>query len=301
MKTYLGDAVMAAPILPYLEREFAEVVVQTDGVVDQLLWDPAPNRRFLKLPKVRKPKLVFEQARRLRAEGFHTAVVVNHSFRSAMTCLFAGIKIRTGHNVEHRRPLFTHSVPYDQTRWETSANFDLLRALGFEVEETKPRLSTTIEERREGLGTLQGATVGLQPGARFGAKQLPHEVTEKIVEALVAGGHRIALFGGQEEADRAQPFVERYEERVVSLVGKTSIRQTLGALSGLKLMVGADTGLMHMAAAVDTPTVTVFGPTPASKWGHWYEPHVVLQATDEKIENADAEEILRHVQDRLRT
>ncbi|RYG35934.1 glycosyltransferase family 9 protein [bacterium] len=299
MKTFLGDAVMASPILPALEREFGQVVVWTDGVVDQLLWTPERDRQFIKMPRVRKPKEVIAQARRLRAERFDVAVVVNHSFRAALTCLLAGIKVRVGHTVEQRRIVLTHPVDYDETRWETRANFDLLKRLGVDAEETIPQLPMTGQEREEGVRALEGATVGLQPGARFDAKQLPPPVREKILQELLAEGHRVALLGGKEEADRALPLVEKYGSGVVNLVGKTSIRQTLGALAGLRLMLGADTGLLHMAAAVDTPTVTVFGPTPASKWGHWYEPHTVLQASEGKIENADAEEILRHARERL--
>ncbi|CAN5540696.1 N/A [soil metagenome] len=299
MKTYLGDAVMASPILAPLEREFSEVVVMTDGVVDQLLWEPTGKRKFLKMPKVRKPRQVLEQARQIRREGYDAAVVVNHSFRSALTCMLAGIPVRVGHNLEHRRITLTHPVPYDEARSETTANFDMLRALGMGVEETYPRLPITEEEREEGRRMLQGATVGIQPGARFGAKQLPAEVSETVLRALIDEGHRIALLGGREEADLAEPLVQRYPGRVVSLVGITSIRQTLGSLANLRLMIGADTGLMHMAAAVDTPTITVFGPTPASKWGHWYAPHRVLQAVGKKIENAAPEEILSHAREQL--
>ncbi|RYG46501.1 hypothetical protein EON79_09965, partial [bacterium] len=151
MKTFLGDAVMASPILPPLEREFAQVVVWTDGVVDQLLWTPDRERRFIKMPKVRKPKEVFAQAKRLRAERFDAAVVVNHSFRAALTCLLAGIKVRVGHNVEQRRLVLSHPVEYDETRWETRANFDLLRRLGVPAEETNPQLPITAQEREEGL------------------------------------------------------------------------------------------------------------------------------------------------------
>jgi ADP-heptose:LPS heptosyltransferase len=89
-------------------------------------------------------------------------------------------------------------------------------------------------------------------------------------------------------------------DRPVNLVGKTGIRDSLGTLANLNLMIGSDTGLMHMAAAVGCPSITVFGPTPRAKWGHQYPPHQALQAEGGTMENTSAEAVLEAARRQLR-
>jgi lipopolysaccharide heptosyltransferase II len=292
MKTYIGDAVMASPIIPVLEREFSEVQVLAAGVIDQVLWVPDRERRFLKMPRVRKLPEVLRQASELRKLRFDIAVMVNHSFRSALTAMLAGIPVRVGHTQEYRRITLTHPVPYGQDEFETTSCYNLLRRIGIDVPEDVPYLPVTEGERAEGLVRLEGATVGLQPGARFGQKQIPTDVAVAVAKALQREGHKVALLGGPEEADIAENVLRMLDPGAISLAGKTNIRGTLGALAGLGVMVGSDTGLMHMAAGVGCPTVTVFGPTPRKKWGHHYPPHTVLQAEGGLISNITPDEIL---------
>ncbi len=65
----------------------------------------------------------------------------------------------------------------------------------------------------------------------------------------------------------------------------------MGALANLKVVVGSDTGLMHLAVG-GCPTVTAFGPTNADKWGHDYLPHHVVRVYKGQMRSANAEEIL---------
>jgi len=292
MKTYIGDAVIASPILPVLEREFSEIQILTAGVIDQVLWTPDRERKFLKLAPAKKVREVLAQARLLRAERFGIAMIVNHSFRSALIARLAGIPVRIGHIKEKREFLLTHRVPYSETEWETHANFNLLKPLGLAYEEALPVLPLRPEEVAEGKRAVDGATVGLQVGARFPEKQLPVGHSVEIAKALLGAGHRLVLLGGPDDQAAEAEFQSQIGGQAVSLVGKTDIRGTLGALANLRLMVGSDTGLMHLAAGVKVPTVTVFGPTPSVKWGHHYAPHTVIQAPGGVIANASPKEII---------
>lgn len=299
LKSYIGDAVMAQPILAPLDRHFRDVKVVTSGVIDQVLFDPQHPREFLKLPRVRRFAEVIRQALFLRPYQFEVAILVNHSFRSALTARLAGIKIRVGHPEDGRRALLTTSVPYSESDNETVSYTDLIRVIGIDDAIELPRLWVSSEERARGRQFLAGARVGLQPGARFAAKRIPFEVTAEIADSLDQAGIRSAFLGGPDEIASAEETIRLQRQPSVNLVGRTSIRESLGVLSNLDLMVGSDTGLMHMAAAVHCPTITVFGPTPIEKWGHHYEPHVAVQAPERVISNARRELIWPHISRRL--
>jgi ADP-heptose:LPS heptosyltransferase len=175
-------------------------------------------------------------------------------------------------------------VPYGADEYETACAFELLRAVGIEDALTHPELPVSAEERARGDALRQGATVAIQPGARYGAKQIPAEVMLDVVGTLTRDGRRVVLVGGPDEMEMAATFMAATSARVssgssvVNLVGACGLRETMGVLAGCELAIGGDTGVMHMAAAVGCRTVTAFGPTPARKWGHAYPPHRVLVA-----------------------
>jgi ADP-heptose:LPS heptosyltransferase len=292
MKRFIGDAVMTVPMLNALQTKYDELTIICAKPVSQVLWHPRFKRSFLPLDTKRKPWEVFASAMALRKHRFQVAVVVNHSFRAAVTVRLAGIPVRVGHATEGRNWLLTHPVPYREDVFEAWSELDLARALGVDAPQVRPTLEVSEEERARGAALLAGGVVGIQPGARFESKMLPVEVLAEVGRALQSQGRRPVFLGASEEKASAEKLGAALGDAVTDLVGVTSIRESLGVLANLKAMTGADTGLMHMAAAVGCPTVTVFGPTPAQKWGHTYGPHRVILAPEGDMSKVDADSIL---------
>ena len=292
LKAYLGDAVMASPLLDVLGREYRHVSVITAPFVEPILW--APDRRFEYRPlrKERSPWAVVRHALELRRAHFGVSVLLNRSFRAALVARLAGIPRRVGHASEGRTGLLTEAVPFDEEKFEAYCSLDLARALGLSAPDVHPRLAITPEEVRVGDGLRAGGNVGLQPGARFPEKQLPEPVLLEVVRTLQSQGRKLVLLGGKDEQADASRLASQLSEPVVDLVGKTSLRETLGVLAGLDATVGADTGVMHLAVGVGCPTVTVFGPTPYPKWAHLYAPHRALLAPERAMANVTAGAIL---------
>ncbi|AIE88103.1 glycosyltransferase family 9 protein [Fimbriimonas ginsengisoli] len=292
LKSYIGDAVMTLPLAELLGTSYRSVSVMTSKLAYPVFWSPRYAFSYLALERSRSPWAVVQKALAIRREGFSTAILVNRSFRTALVSRLAGIPRRIGHSGEGRDPLLSHTIPYAPNRFEAYCALDLAKPLGLPVADELPSIYLTAEERAEGLAALAGATVGLQPGARFPAKQLPLETTTSVATDLQRRGYRLAFLGGPEEAEDARRVAESLPDPVVDLVGKTSIRQTIGALAGLRAMVGNDTGVMHLAAAAGCPVVQVFGPTPAEKWGHAYGRNQVLQAPEGKMERIEPRTVL---------
>lgn len=299
MKSYLGDAVMTQPLIEALERAGYELTLNTSKAAHAVLHTPT-ELGFRELSRPKTLRDILRKAKLLREESFDVALLVNRSFRAALVARLAGIPRRIGHPSEGRSPLLTDRVPYDESKFEAWSLLELARPLGVSADLVRPRLYVSDAERESGRARLEGATIGVQPGARYPLKQLPLEVTRRVASALQAQGHRIAFLGGPEESEDAAKLQASLQEPVVNLVGKTSIRETIGVLANLRSAFGSDTGLMHMAAASGCPVVQVFGPTPAVKWGHDYPPHRVLRADEGKMERASADEILKAVCDILR-
>lgn len=287
LKQYLGDGVMCEPLITTLAQSYSRVDVLALPAVQQVLGQLESDVNFVLAEKVKTLRETMNLARRLRRKSYDVAFLVNRSFRSALLARLAKIPLRVGHGTEGRSFLLTRSVRYEDRDFEAKSYLDLAEAVGLNGGRVEPILRLTDAERSEGALRSQGAKVAIQPGARHGYKQVPTSVLIEIARKVQDRGAGIVLVGGAEERDAAADLKSRFDRPVVDLVGQTGIRQTMGVLASVRVALGGDTGVMHLAAGLGTPTVTCFGPTPAVKWGHHYAPHRVIQAEGGNIESLD--------------
>ncbi len=300
LKGFLGDAVMAAPLINGLFAASKQVAIATTPTVHELL--SAPHRNFEFIPVTRSRKMIdtLRFASQLRKGKFGTALIVNRSLRSALSVRLAGIKVRSGHATDNRAVLLTHSLPYDLERNEAECYLDLGRAVGINLPLAHPTLYVSNEESARGNAFLEGATVAVQPGASFWGKRIPIPVLVDLIADMHDNCLKIALVGGSDEYAARDELLAESKLPVVDLVGKTKIRESLGLLKNLRLVVGGDTGLMHLAAGVGAPTLTIFsGNKPVTKWAHDYEPHRFMLAPDGDMNNVKASEVIRTAQEMI--
>lgn len=283
LKGYLGDAVLATPLLAEAARFYEPIWVVTEPAVIEILEGTFPTHTFLRSRKLSKPVEFLRQASELRALSPEVALVVNRSFRSAFVARVAGIRERVGHATEGRAWLLTGALPYEADRPETECYLDLLRELGHKAGSPPPRLEVAHDSLERARERLDGATIGVQPGARYAGKQWPVSHLAELVDQLAARGHRIAMLGGKDEVEAAAELQGKVARPMVNLVGHCTLKEVMGVLKALRLTIGSDTGLMHIAAGVGCPTVTIFGPNPASKWAHREPPHRAIQAPGEDM------------------
>lgn len=282
---------MACPLIDSVAESYSETIVMAGPLVQQILWDRKDRIRLETGHKISGVGPVLRAARQIRHLGVGSAFILNRSFRSALAVRLAGIPVRVGHSTEGRGFLLTHRTAYDESRFEAECFLDLIRLLDVPAVAFRPTLTAQGEES----AALGEAEIGLQPGARYPEKQIPLAVMAEVAAHLQSQGRKIALFGGEDETEAASQFEDMLAEKPINLVGRLPIRKTLATLARLRAMVGSDTGLMHLAAAVGCPTVTVFGPNPAAKWGHRYPPHQVLEAPGGSMARTDPDALLAAV------
>ncbi len=293
LKNYIGDSVMASPLV----RSVASMSKATDilaaPLVEQIFRFPDFRARFYDPGNLSKFNQLLKTVKRVREGRYEAAFIVNRSFRSALLTRLAGIPRRVGHATEGRSWLLTDKIPYDPIKNEALCYLDLLK--GSEIPFPKPELFVSDEERTLGQTKLEGATIGIQAGARHDYKQISTEVWQAVGKKLLENGERLAFFGGAEE----RSLLGEIQLPGIDLVGKTNLRESMGAISNLKLMIGGDTGVMHLAAALGTPTITVFGPTPFEKWGWFEAPHQVIVAPYRDIKKLNAATLIEAMEKSL--
>lgn len=280
LKSYLGDAVMAEPVTR-AARTAPFLGVRLGGAAREILHHLALNAT-LPLTKAHTLGALRDDVRVLRAWRADTALVVDRSFRAALVARLAGVPQRIGHQRDGRGFLLTTTLVYDETRYEASCYCDLARAAGLSVADDRPRLVAPPLDL-----DLPPGGVGFQPGARYEAKRIPLAASQGLIAHLEREGRPIVLFGGAEERELCERLAT---PSCTLLAGSCSIDQTLAALSRVDAFVSADTGLAHLAFGVGTPSLVVFGPTPAAKWTHG-SPQSVLQTRGGDIAILSADDL----------
>ncbi|VTQ65298.1 heptosyltransferase II [Campylobacter jejuni] len=215
----------------------------------------------------------------LRNEHYQRAYVLPNSFKSALVPFFARIPQRTGWRGEMRygllndlrvldKPAFPLMVQryaalgYDARQINTAA--DLPQPILWpklqvsEAEVTAVKTSFSVDNARP--------LIGFCPGAEFGpAKRWPHYHYAVLAEKLISEGYQVVLFGSAKDnaageqirlalTDNAQPFC-------LNLAGQTSLDQAVVMIAACHAVVSNDSGLMHVAAALDKPLVALYGPS----------------------------------------
>lgn len=134
-----------------------------------------------------------------------------------------------------------------------------------------------------------GAVLAVGPTANWAGKTWPAENFVTVIEKLTAKGGimedvRVAVFGAPGEEDQARPVRESVPaDRLINMVGKTDPGTAAAALARCALYIGNDSGLMHCAAAVGTPTVGLFGPSYPHLYSPWGD-HCTYAATPESYD-----------------
>lgn len=206
--------------------------------------------------------------RRLRDTQYDQAIVLPNSWKSALVPFFADIPLRTGFVGEMRygllndaRKLDKQKLPLMEERFAQlaeEADGEIPRPLA------NPRLTVSPEQRDtslEKLGlTLDKPVAVFCPGAEYGpAKRWPVAYYAEIAQRLAAQGYAVWLVGSPKDKEVGDNIVALGNPDCRNLCGRTDLSDAIALLSCANLVVSNDSGLMHIAAALDRPMLALFG------------------------------------------
>ena len=212
-------------------------------------------------------------AGRLRGEGYGQAIVMSRKWKAALAPWLAGIPRRTGFAGEARFGLI------NDMRWGERALPRMIDQMGalalpkgaaLPSDWPLPQLAVPADElalwrQQRSLAADGRPVVTLSPGAVGAGKAWPAGHYADLARALTAEGAAVWVLGGPAETATAREITEAGGPQVRDLTGN-DLRNAILALAAADVAVTNDSGLMHISAALGTPTVAIFGPT--SPW-HW--------------------------------
>jgi len=285
--SWLGDSIMAMPALYELKRQAA-------GLRITVLAKPAVADVWGLCPAVDEV-LEFETGwrgmrkavREVAAGGFDFAYVIPGSFRSAWIPFLSRVPVRRGYPGHCRRWLLTEGVCGSSAGIHQSE--EAFRLLGVEPGGglhgplvAVPEVERDAMRQRPGLSSPAGAAplVAMFPGAARGpSKRWPSDRFTEVGRRLAAGSMcRVVLAGSAEDRAMCEEIAGRIGSGAVSLAGLTTLRELAALLSLCHVVIANDSGGMHLAAAVGTRVVALYGLTDPRVTGPLGDGHVVLMA-----------------------
>lgn len=300
----LGSLVMTTPVFHALKARlpdahitvmvgpWAQEVVAGHPDVDRLLTCPFPSFRAISAKGLKSYVLLIKTARQLSRERYDLAISLHRTtWWSASLLYLAGIPRRIGYITKSEIPFLTHPVPLPEDEHLTVARLRIV-SIGLQVSGYSPleepytperyplRFVPTAQERewvsqllsREGISPASPIVV-IHPGTSVPVKLWRSEAWSRCATVLCrasspASPLQIVLTG----TPREQPLLQEIAQNIptpVLMVTNATVGQLAALLDRSELVLGVDSGPLHLATALGTPTVRLYGPTKTSNYGPW--------------------------------
>ena len=271
--SWVGDTVMAQPMFRLLHERHAHLELD-------VLAPPFTLPLLARMPEVRRGivarfghgELKFTERRRLarelRAEHYDQAIVLPNSLKSALIPLLAKIPLRTGFRGEMRYGLLNDLRRLDPKALakmvERFAALALEQGASLPRTLPQPRLAAHPDNAKiivkKQMLTEDKPVAIFCPGAEYGpAKRWPAEHFGALAKRASDNGYAVWLIGSPKDAAIGEAIVQASGGACVNLCGKTSLEDAIDLIAIAALVVTNDSGLMHVAAALDRPTLALYG------------------------------------------
>ncbi len=275
---WVGDALLCTPALTSLGRAFphSQITILANPWVAPLLeTHPSVSQSLIYDPRGQHQSWAarWQVFRHLRNLHFELAILFPNSLHAALIAFLSGIPQRAGYATDGRRLLLTQAIPLNpnsKSQHQAEYYLELVRALGVEITPQDKQLVLKLKPQDVQWGQeflaeqtikASGPLIAIHPGAVKTGKRWPHQRFAQVGKELIerSQAHLLLLGSGSERA-----LLEQLKTAIGSaaqtIVCGTDLPRVAALLKRCQLFIGNDSGLMHLATAVQTPIVAIFGP-----------------------------------------
>ena len=272
---WIGDAILTLPAVASIRATYPKAYIAMlvkPWVADIYKLFSDLDEIIIYENKFDNPTGVFRLAQILKEKKFDAAILLQNAIEAAIIALLAGIPLRAGYDSDARGLLLTHRVRRTKEIkkiHQIDYYLEMVKALGClpVVREMHVETKLNILDSRNVLSKFipdTGKTIiGIAPGATYGPakKWFPDRfavVADSLSKKFSA---QVIIMGGKADAETAQEVQKLANTKLVNLSGETTLREAIYLISQCRLFISNDSGLMHVAGALNVPTVAIFGST----------------------------------------
>ena len=297
-----GDVLVASPVFSVLKAQAPQAEIDAlvyADTAEMVTLHPAVSqvhtidRKWKQLGVLGQLRAELALYRALQARGYDLIIHLTEHWRGAWLCRLLKPRWAVGPAVKGRpkrwRTSFTHlQTMHNAQRHMAETNLDALRRLGIQPRADERRLTlvpgpaaeATVAGHLAGFGLAGKDFIHVHPASRWFFKCWPVERMAALVGRLQAAGQSVVLTAAPSRDEQAmvEAIQARLAQPAFSLSGQLSLKELAALTQAAKLFIGVDSAPMHIAAAVGTPTVALFGPSGDKQWGPWGVPSRVVSS-----------------------
>lgn len=292
-----GDVLLSSPVLGTLKAHAPKLEIDAlayDDTAPMLEGHPAlaelhtVGRKWRSDGPLERLPREIDLFRKLKSRAYDLIIHLSEQPRGAWLARTLGARYsvapRMGDRGRFWKRSFTHLYPIAPRRHQVEVNLDALRRIGIQPTAEQKKVVFVLGDAaaprmREMLG--DEPYIHLHPASRWRFKCWPAEQNAALADRLVAEGHRVVVTAAPDPEERA--FVDRIlacmRSKPIDLAGKLSLKELGAVAARAKLFVGVDSMPMHLAAAMGTPTLALFGPSGEAEWRPWAVDHRVVASS----------------------
>lgn len=271
---WLGDVVFSSSVFKALKENFPQAkisclahprikeILECIPAIDEIIiYDEDKKHRS----PLKKLKLILK----LREKKFDAAYLLHRSLTRALLVFLSGIPVRVGYDEKGRGFLLTHKIPPAANNIHRGDHYlNVVESYGIKVKDRKTELVLDEESNRAAQEILkEHGIVDNEPfivvntGGNWDLKRWPKENFKRLIDCLGSRQEKIVISGSENDRKQIQAIVKGLDVRPIVLAGKTSLKQLAALFSQARCVISADSGPLHLAGSVGTPTIGLFGPT----------------------------------------
>ena len=295
-----GDVLVSSPVFSVLKAHAPQVEIDAlvyADTAEMLTLHPAIaqvhsiDRKWKQLGVVGQTKAELALYKALKGRGYDLIIHLTEHWRGAWLCRLLQPRWSVGPAVGGRSKRWKESFTHLQTlhnplRHMVETNLDALRRIGILPAPDERRMllvpgavaEASVAAHLQGFGLGGGDFIHIHPASRWFFKCWPVAQMAALVERLQSEGHAVVLTAAPSNDEKAMlaAIQARLSKPAFSLSGQLSLKELAALTQAAKLFIGVDSAPMHIAAAVGTPTIALFGPSGDKQWGPWGVAHRVV-------------------------
>jgi heptosyltransferase-3 len=299
-----GDVLLTSPVFGMLKNHAPHLEVDAlvyQDTAEMLSFHPAISqihtidRKWKSAGILTQSKAEWQLLSTLRARRYDLVVHLTEHPRGAWITKLTGAKFGVAKEIKRKGGLwksaFTHlftPVNCGNCRHTVETHLDALRRIGIQPNEQERKLTlvpgptaeSTIEKKLAEHRLETRKFIHIHPTSRWLFKCWPAEKMTALISSLQKQGHRIVITAAPapEELAMTRAILAGLDQPVVDLAGQLSLKQLAALSARAKLFIGVDSAPMHIAAAMGTPSVALFGPSGDIEWSPWQVTHRVIHS-----------------------
>ncbi len=272
LPNWLGDAVMATPAIELLAKHYPDAKFTFVGSyvsIEALKHHPQCEKAIVDETKKDPSRLLATYRLAKELGRFNMALTFRNQLHSSLLLRFTGTVLTIAKRSWHSRFLLSHTPKIATNRHlvKQYAELAMINVSDFKEDEIPP-LKLYIKPK-----TFEKPTLGINAGATYGSAKRWYPERFAAVAAEYANKYDIIIFGGPNEVEMAQEIEANLKrlgvKNYTNLAGKTDIEELCANIGGCALFITNDSGPMHVAAAYQVPSVSIFGPTRYKETSQW--------------------------------